>query len=48
MKRTEFLFRSTLKQVQAAVQLKADPTVVLKNPSHLFRLPSGGATCLAT
>ncbi len=44
--RTEFIFRSTLKQVQAAVQLKADPSVVLKNPQHLFRLPPAGLHAL--
>ena len=46
MERTRFIFRSTLKQVQAAVQLKADPAKVLQNPGHLFRLPAAGLHAL--
>lgn len=42
MDRARFIFRSTLRQVQAAVQLKADPATALKNPGHLFRLPAAG------
>ena len=46
MDRARFIFRSTLRQVQAAVQLKADPATALKNPAHLFRLPPAGLHAL--
>ncbi len=35
--RTRFIFRKTLEQVQKVVELKADPTRLLKNPSRYFR-----------
>jgi len=46
MDRARFIFRSTLKQVQAAVQLKADPKKALTNPGHIFRLPPAGLNAL--
>jgi 4-hydroxy-3-polyprenylbenzoate decarboxylase len=46
MERTRFIFRSTLQQVQAAVQVKADPAKLLKQPAQLLRLPAAGLHAL--
>lgn len=37
--RTEFLFRHTLKKVQKVIELKADPTNLLKNPLRYLSAP---------
>ena len=37
--RTEFIFRSTLKHLKRVIQLKADPTALLKSPWKYWRAP---------
>ncbi|WP_303721558.1 UbiD family decarboxylase [Malonomonas rubra] len=40
LERTRYLFRDTLKHVEALVQLKLEPKSMIKNPSALFSAPS--------
>jgi 4-hydroxy-3-polyprenylbenzoate decarboxylase len=44
--RTRFLFRKTLEKVQKVVELKADPTRFLKNPSRYLSAPLTAITGL--
>jgi len=37
--RTEFIFRDTLKRVQQVIEIKADPSRLLKQPAHYWRVP---------
>jgi len=37
--RTEYIFRDTLKRVQQVIEIKADPTRLLKQPAHYWRVP---------
>ena len=39
IERTEFLFRHTLKRVQKVIELKADPTNLLRNPLRYLTAP---------
>jgi 4-hydroxy-3-polyprenylbenzoate decarboxylase len=44
--RTDFLFRKTIKQVQKVIELKADPTRLLKNPLRYIGAPFTALTAL--
>jgi len=44
--RTEFLFRHTLEKVQKVIELKADPTYFLKNPTRYLGTPFTALTAL--
>ncbi|MSR78256.1 MAG: UbiD family decarboxylase [Candidatus Omnitrophica bacterium] len=44
--RARFIFRDTLENVKKLVQVKADPTYLLRNPSNLFSLPFTAAHAL--
>lgn len=37
--RTDFIFRKTLPRVRQVMEIKADPTRILKNPFHYWRAP---------
>ncbi|MFT4663912.1 MAG: 4-hydroxy-3-polyprenylbenzoate decarboxylase [Polaribacter sp.] len=37
--RTDFIFRKTFSRVRQVMELKADPTRILKNPFHYWRAP---------
>ncbi len=44
--RTEFLFRHTIEKVQKVIELKADPTNFLKNPTRYLGAPFTALTAL--
>ena len=46
MERSKFMFRHTLKRVSKLVQLKADPSVALKQPWKFLDVPYTGLTAL--
>lgn len=39
MERTKFIFRDTLRSIEAMVKAKTDPAYLFKNPTSLMRLP---------
>ena len=44
--RTDFLFRKTIEQVQRVIEIKADPTRVIKNPLRYLGAPFTALTAL--
>lgn len=44
--RTEFIFRDTIEKVQKVIELKADPSVLLKNPLRYLSAPWTALTAL--
>ena len=44
--RTEFIFRDTIEKVQKVIELKADPSVLLKNPLRYLGAPMTALTAL--
>ncbi len=46
IERTEFIFRDTIEKVQKVIELKADPSVLLKNPMRYLSAPFTALTAL--
>ncbi len=44
--RTEWLFRHTLEKVKRVIELKADPTALLRNPTRYLKAPLTAGTAL--